>query len=331
MVLFRLLSCQVDSNEETINVVLRPSTPTPTEYPTPIVDALEPTYEPTLAPVTPIPTEYPTSIMEALDTYEPTTLAPVTDEPTTLAPVTGEPTTLAPVTGEPTTLAPVTDEPTPFPTEYPTAPVTPAPVTDEPTPTPTEYPTAPVTPAPVTDEPTPTPTEYPTPAPVETLEPTDEPAPAPVVPNNISTIQCKSMKTFSNIVGLFRCVDEDKFIVPYNCGDGSEVCCTDSNISSFESGKYGSCYEVGKPTPAQVETLDDPTPAPGTIQCKSMEAFSNVIGSMRCDDEAKFTVPYNCEDGSEICCTVSNMISFESGKYGSCYEVGKGQYQQGRS
>ena len=134
------------------------------------------------------------------------------------------------------------------------------------------------------------------------------------------------MKTFSNIVGLFRCVDEDKFIVPYNCGDGSEVCCTDSNISSFESGKYGSCYEVGKPTPAQVETLDDPTPAPGTIQCKSMEAFSNVIGSMRCDDEAKFTVPYNCEDGSEICCTVSNMISFESGKYGSCYEVGKGQY-----
>ena len=246
--------------------------------------------------------------MEALDTYDPTTLALVTGEPTTLAPVTDEPTTLAPVTDEPTTLAPVTGEPTPFPTEYPTAPVTPAPVTDEPTPTPTDYPT---------------------PAPVETLEPTDEPAPAPVVPNNISTIQCKSMKTFSNVIGQFRCDDEDKYIVPYNCGDGSEVCCTVSEVSSFESGMYGSCYEVGKPTPAQVETLDDPTPAPvvniSTIQCKSMEAFSNVIGSMRCDDEAKFTVPYNCEDGSEICCTVSNIISpFESGKYGSCYEVGKG-------
>lgn len=126
--------------------------------------------------------------------------------------------------------------------------------------------------------------------------------------------------------------------VSYKCSpSGQKLCCNASSINKFTSSNFGTCQKVindsnggdddhVKPTakPSRKPTAKPSASSGGIdtnyIHCDWFTFYKDysVIGACKELNDSTHPVPYLCEDGRKLCCTVSENEHPTFDKFGTC-------------
>ncbi|KAL9182668.1 hypothetical protein ACHAXT_013320 [Thalassiosira profunda] len=111
----------------------------------------------------------------------------------------------------------------------------------------------------------------------------------------------------------------------YNCLDGSQLCCTDSDMRTvtFANKDWGECRRTNRSNPGSPRPLNPREDSPaGSIKCTKpnprrieREGHEEVCNGFATRDNM-----YTCADGSKLCCTDSDLrrITFSNKDWGQC-------------
>ncbi|KAL9182687.1 hypothetical protein ACHAXT_013339 [Thalassiosira profunda] len=116
----------------------------------------------------------------------------------------------------------------------------------------------------------------------------------------------------------------------YNCADGSQLCCTDSDMQTvnFANKGWGECRKTNRSSPANPR--EDPRPREdspvGSIKCTkpNPRRVQREGHEAVCNGFATRDNMYECQDGSKLCCTDSDLrrVTFKNKGWGQCRITG---------
>ena len=152
-----------------------------------------------------------------------------------------------------------------------------------------------------------------------------------------NTVQCSYISSWpSSMTPAQACDDlnDPQRPVSYKCTpSGQKLCCSVSDIDYFTSGNFGLCQKVvsdsngDTPMPTRKPTAKPTVDSGGYINYIHCDWFSfykfydSAPEVCEALNDPTHPVPYLCEDGRKLCCTVSDNVHPTFDKFGTCHKV----------